>query len=121
MNRSKHQSVLSAAMLVGVLIVSTLVSGCRDDRYFTGRDTVTDSVGDSVRANKAIHAINPWPGYSKDPNLKTDGKRVLGAVERYQEGGDRKSNGSSSKYSAGGGSGSQTGGQSSSSTHSGQY
>jgi hypothetical protein len=52
--------------------------------YLERRDTIHPGLGDAMRANAAIHAIDPWPRGSANTTLTHDGERAARAVERYR-------------------------------------
>ena len=76
---------IKISVVVAVAVTSLYLAGCQEHRYLARRDGVTMGVGDANATNKATHTINPWPRYAKDTKIKSDGKRVLVGVKRYQE------------------------------------
>ena len=53
------------------------------DRYFQRSDTITLSAGNAKEVNAITHTINPWPPGVGDRRIVSDGRRAVGAVERY--------------------------------------
>ncbi|MCG8561369.1 MAG: hypothetical protein MI824_16340 [Hyphomicrobiales bacterium] len=68
----------------GLLLATATTAGCRDGQYLGRRDTVTFAAGDAIAHNKAIHTVDPWPHYAKDTRHRTDGKRMMIGIGRYQ-------------------------------------
>src|SRR6266481_9028712 len=72
------------------LLALFLLGGCYGvaghdeiDRYYQRSDTITLSAGDAKQVNAVTHTINPWPAYVGDRRIVSDGRRAVGAVERY--------------------------------------
>ncbi len=76
---------MSARILSAILVCAGL-SACSDhvNPTLERRDTILFGAGDSMRANAAIHVIDPWPAASRDTALTYDGHRAARAVERYR-------------------------------------
>ncbi len=53
-------------------------------RYAERIDTLSVASGDAQSANVALQVIDPWPPYARDRRIPADGKRMVGAVNRYQ-------------------------------------
>ncbi|MGI9384959.1 MAG: hypothetical protein ACR2PO_17535, partial [Methyloligellaceae bacterium] len=75
----------SRVLIVGGLLLATVtMAGCRDGQYLGRRDSIAFGAGDAVAHNKAVQTIDPWPRYARDTRLKTDGKRMMIGIGRYQ-------------------------------------
>lgn len=73
------------ACAAAVMLAGALLSACRDSNpYLSRRDTIRLGAGDAMAHNRAVHTIDPWPAYAKDTRIDADGKRMLLAVDRYQ-------------------------------------
>jgi hypothetical protein len=46
---------------------------------------VTPGVGNAKEANSAVHAVDPWPAYSRNRNIPVSGERMSRAIRRYQD------------------------------------
>ena len=76
---------LNAVITVGLAVSMILLSGCRaENRYMARRDSISLSAGEAMARNNAIQVVNPWPRHSQDTNFRTDGKRMMVGIERYQ-------------------------------------
>lgn len=65
----------------------SLVSGCTSDQLYEYRahtDKVTQGAGNASAANRAVHAVDPWPWYSQKTQIDMDGNRALIAARRYE-------------------------------------
>jgi len=71
------------ATLVLAAATITLV-GCRDD-HLNNRDTIALSAGSAMRANAAVHTIDPWPAGARKTHQPTDGRKAQNAIEIYRE------------------------------------
>ena len=56
--------------------------------YRNRSDTVTPGAGNAKDTNAATHVVDPWPPKVGVRHLTADGKRMVGAVQRYREGPD---------------------------------
>ena len=66
-----------------VLLAATLAcSACSS--YLARRDTLSESSGDAVASNAAIHVIDPWPPEAFKIDPMTSGERAQRAIERYR-------------------------------------
>ena len=68
-----------------VLVVASLVSGCAD--YMNHRNSITFGLGNAVEANKAIHIQDPFPPEAQRTQIASDGKVICRVVTEYQNGG----------------------------------
>jgi len=76
---------LNALIGLGLLAAPIALSGCRaENRYLARRDSITLGAGEAVARNNEIQVIDPWPKQSQNPDFRTDGKRMLVGIERYQ-------------------------------------
>lgn len=77
------------AVKVGGILAVTLstaaLQGCYDDRYLAHRDGIELGSGDAVLADKATHAIDPWPEAAADSDIPMDGQRAAVAIKRYEQ------------------------------------
>lgn len=88
MTRDPFYATMQIAMVATVAVSMLALGGCRErkyGRYLHARDTITLSAGDSVAHNKAVQTIDPWPAHSRNAKHRTDGKRILLGMERYQK------------------------------------
>jgi hypothetical protein len=67
------------------------VVGVQDDpfwdefgRYFQRIDTNSVVSGDAREANAVTQIIDPWPPYARDRRIPANGRRMVGAIDRYQ-------------------------------------
>jgi hypothetical protein len=65
-----------------VALVALSCGACSS--YLDRRDTLTPASGDAVRANIAIHVIDPWPVQASRIDRQGNGERAQRAVERYR-------------------------------------
>ena len=70
------------ATRVPLVAATLLLSGCQD--YLARRDTIAFHAGEAAAYNKAIHVIDPWPAASARTDIDFNGKRIVGAIERYE-------------------------------------
>ena len=70
--------------VAAVLAFGIVAAGCTD--YYHHRETISVNTGDAVRANIAIHTIDPWPPHAQDTNIRYSGKRMRHAIDRYNAG-----------------------------------
>lgn len=75
---------ISSRRLLCMASILALVplAGCAD--HFERRDTIAASTGNAMRANAAIHTIDPWPPSAFGRHQSLDGERALQAVQRYR-------------------------------------
>jgi hypothetical protein len=73
--------VLAAAVAAATL--GTALGGC-SQLYWDHRDAVGLSAGDAIAANEAEQTIDPWPPFSGNTNIVTNGQRMQAAAERYR-------------------------------------
>ena len=66
-------------------------AGVQDDpfwdewgRYFQRIDTNSVVSGDAREVNAVTQIIDPWPLYARDRRIPTNGQRMVGAIDRYQ-------------------------------------
>ena len=75
--------------VLGATIMAIPLGGCDEfaefEPYRARRDSVTVAVGDSVRHNKAIQTIDPWPKHAWNTEIGLDGQRALVAADRYRQ------------------------------------
>jgi hypothetical protein len=74
--RSRRLAVLALAA------VAFPLAGCQD--YFGRRDGIAFHAGETIAYNKAVHVIDPWPAAAWDTDLEFNGRRIVGAIERYE-------------------------------------
>ena len=60
------------------------LSGCSDS--LARRDFLSETSGDAVAANKAIHIVDPWKREAFDVRLPVSGARLGAAMQKYQAG-----------------------------------
>lgn len=88
MTRSTHTSrtPLRYVLAVGVLCAALLLPACNQTKnpYLARRDGITLGLGDAKEANRVVHTVDPWPAYSGNRKLTTNGDRVLVGIERYR-------------------------------------
>jgi len=53
-------------------------------RYFERIDTASVVSGDARDVNAVTHIIDPWPHYVGNRRIPANGRRMVGAIERYQ-------------------------------------
>jgi hypothetical protein len=51
--------------------------------YFQRSDKITLGAGDAKAVNEATHVIDPWPRYVGQRKIRTNGEKMVGAVDRY--------------------------------------
>ena len=88
MHRNPVHMTLQVGMAAALTVSMLTLGACRErkyNRYLHARDTITLSAGDAVAHNKAVHTIDPWPAYARNPRHVTDGKRMMVGMERYQK------------------------------------
>jgi hypothetical protein len=61
--------------------------------YLQRTDTITLGAGNAQNVNAATHTIDPWPPYAGNRSIPGNGTRMVGAVERYQIGGQPQGSG----------------------------
>ena len=54
-------------------------------RYAERIDTLSVTSGDAQDVNAATQIIDPWPAYVRDRRIPANGRRMVGAVDRYQD------------------------------------
>ncbi len=66
-------------------------AGVQDDpfwdeigRYFQRIDTNSLVSGDAREVNAVTQIIDPWPPYARDRRIPANGRRMVGAIDRYQ-------------------------------------
>lgn len=77
--------------IVALLGTAVCLSACQD--YGARRETISLGAGDAVAANRAIHAVDPWPDASRNTAIPVSGRRMAAAVEAYEargKDGDKK-------------------------------
>jgi hypothetical protein len=82
------------ALAISFLIASLAVAGCSstvgfDDPtadYLQRTALVSTSGGDAQAANIAMQTATPWPRYSNDTNIPTNGARIVKVINRYESG-----------------------------------
>jgi hypothetical protein len=77
---------MSAKIILTGLGLAFGLAACVDhtSAYLERRDTILPGAGDAMRANAAIHTIDPWPRAAANTTLAYDGERAARAVERYR-------------------------------------
>jgi hypothetical protein len=53
-------------------------------RYFQRIDPISVTSGDARNVNAVTHIIDPWPPYARDRRIPANGRRMVGAINRYQ-------------------------------------
>lgn len=53
-------------------------------RYVERIDTLSVASGDAEDVNAVTQIIDPWPLYARDRRIPVNGRRMVGAVDRYQ-------------------------------------
>lgn len=53
-------------------------------RYFQRIDPLSVTSGDAKNVNAVTHIIDPWPPYAGDRRIPANGRRMVGAINRYQ-------------------------------------
>ena len=53
-------------------------------RYFQRIDPLSVTSGDAKNVNAVTHIIDPWPPYARDRRIPANGRRMVGAINRYQ-------------------------------------
>ncbi len=82
---AKPRSPARVVILTGLALASLMTSACRREGQYLGRrDAVYFGAGNAVAHNKAVHTIDPWPRYAQSNRWKTDGKRMMIGIGRYQ-------------------------------------
>jgi hypothetical protein len=74
------QRALGIALACGFVL-----AGC-SDLYFDRRETVSFGAGDAVANDAALQTIDPWPPASASRDVRSNGPRMAGAIERYRTG-----------------------------------
>lgn len=81
----------SLSKVAFTLLLATPLGGCLSSDlidpqgYLDRRDTISLHAGDAIATNKVTQMYDPWPAYSADYNLVTNGQRAQAAVERYRQ------------------------------------
>lgn len=84
MSLSRTRARSRLLIVGGLVLATTSTAGCREGQYLARRDSVTYSAGEAMAHNRAIHTVDPWPRYAKDTRHRTDGKRMMIGIGRYQ-------------------------------------
>ncbi|MHB8884536.1 MAG: hypothetical protein ACYC5H_05530 [Methylovirgula sp.] len=53
-------------------------------RYFQRSDTISITAGDAEDVNAVTQIIDPWPRNVLNRHIPTNGERMVGAIDRYQ-------------------------------------
>jgi hypothetical protein len=80
-NKRMARQLLAATLSAAALSASL---GSCSDIYYDRRDTISLGADDAIASNRVTHMVDPWPRYSSDNNIRHDGERMQGAVERYR-------------------------------------
>ncbi len=64
-----------------------LMSGCQ--QYLVRQDFIESYAGDAVARNNAQQMVDPWPRYSYNTNIATNGNRQANAVGKYRNFGEQ--------------------------------
>ncbi len=75
-SRTKLPALLAAAA------AGLALAGCQDT--LARRDGISFGAGDAVAANRAVHAIDPWPREARNTTIPTSGRRIATAIEAYE-------------------------------------
>ena len=94
MSRPKTERVVRLiAAAVAAVTIGGLLAGCSDafvrhdsDSYLDRRETIALSGGDAVAGNSINQMVDPWPAYSGDKNIASNGEKMQQAVARYRTG-----------------------------------
>lgn len=70
------------ASVIALLLASTL-AGC-SGLYTQRSDTIAQSAGDAIAANKMQQMYDPWPVHSGNTNYAANGQKMQSAIERYR-------------------------------------
>ena len=62
----------------------TLLSGCSE--YVERREGISRTGGDAVRANIAVHVIDPWPPGAHDRRIIIDAERQTARTKAFNAG-----------------------------------
>lgn len=65
-----------------VVLSVILLSGCAD--YLNHYDGVTLAGGDTQKANRILHAVDPFNPASEDTSIESDGQRTADVVKKYK-------------------------------------
>jgi hypothetical protein len=76
--------IVVAARLLLVCAGCWAASACTE--YSKRIDAVTDSGGNAIAHNSAIHIGTPWPRHAYDRRIDLAGDRAVAAIERYRTG-----------------------------------
>jgi hypothetical protein len=68
--------------VVGAILSAATLAGCTE--VLVRRETISYQAGDAVAWNKAVHTIDPWPAASADTTIPVSGRRVVNAIEAYE-------------------------------------
>ncbi len=71
------------AAALGAATLGAVLGGC-SDLYLDRRDTISLGAGDAIAANEVEQTIDPWPAWSGNTNIATNGQRMQSAVEHYR-------------------------------------
>jgi len=71
--------------IMPLCLAGFLLAACSSD-YVNRDDKISLDVGDAVAHNKAVHIIDPWPHHAERTATDTDSKRMIVAVEKYEQG-----------------------------------
>ena len=75
-----HRWALCLALACSFVLVAC------SDLYLDRRETVSLGAGDAVANDAALQTIDPWPPASANRDIRSNGPRMAGAVERYRTG-----------------------------------
>jgi hypothetical protein len=67
-------------------LACTFILAACSDLYLDRRETVSFGAGNAVAAATAVQAYDPWPPASANRDIRSNGPRTAGAIERYRTG-----------------------------------
>jgi hypothetical protein len=95
---------------LGLTLACSFVLTACSDLYLDRRETVSFGAGDAVASDAALQTIDPWPPASANRDVRSNGPRMAGAIERYRTGKVIQPQGLGTSSYSGGNSTSQGGG-----------
>lgn len=87
MDRVRWQLEIRGLLMWGCVAAAVTAGACSSDQiheYRAHTDKVTSGAGNAKASNAALHTIDPWPRESQNTQIDVDGKRVQGAIRRYE-------------------------------------
>jgi ABC-type uncharacterized transport system auxiliary subunit len=71
-----------ATRVVAAILSASTLAGCSE--ILARRETISYQAGDAVAWNRAVHTIDPWPAASANTTIPVSGRRVVNAIETYE-------------------------------------